>query len=628
MTEERIELFADFTLDLVRGCLMSGDGAVHLRPQAYELLKYLAENRGRLISKDRLIEAVWHKRAVTDDALVQCLIEVRHALGIDGKRYVRNVRGRGYIFDPEEPRNSCQSTTPKEVVSSVANDSRPVTPARHRLGTVFDRHKRSALLISLSCLLCASVAAAAYFKYRDNHSAEITSVAVLPFVNESGDQNLEQFADGLSESLINRLSQLPDLKVIARTSSFKYKNKEIDPQEIARALGVQALVIGRVVQDGKDLKIWAEFVDAREGTQLWGKQYSGGTIDTQLVQEEIVRAISQKLSRRLSDTQEQQLTKRATQNSQAYQFYLNGIVIRRRGGFENGRRAVAYFNRALALDPDFALAWAATAETHIFFSHDGYLDPKEELAEARVATQKALELDATLAEAHLVLADIKKEEWDWSRAEREFKRAIELSPSLVEAHSWYARYLSPMGRHAEALSEIKHAQELDPLRPGLLFLEGRALCEARRYDEAFEKTQQAMKMDPKDGRGYGVLGIVYESKGAYDQAIKEYEKAISDGGDIKWCRIALGYALAKSGKRSQAQHILNQLKNSAEYVSPAELAILYVGLGDIEGALASLEKAYAAHDLQMQYLKVTPEYDILRSNPRFQALMERIGFAS
>ncbi len=627
MPDERIELFADFTLDLARGCLLSRDQPVHLRPQAYELLKYLAENRGRLISKDRLIETIWHKRAVTDDALVQCLIEVRHALGVEGKKYLRNVRGRGYIFEPEVARNASASTMPAEVVRSGANQPKIVVQAPHGLGNIFKRHKRSALLLSLSCVLFAGVSAA-YFKYAGSRSAEITSIAVLPFANESGDQNLEEVADGLSESLIDRLSQLPDLKVIARTSSFKYKGKEIDPQEVGRVLGVQALVIGRVMQDAKDFKISAEFVNAHDGTHLWGKQFNSGAINLQMIQEEIVRTISQKLSLRLSGTQEQQLIKRATHDSQAYQFYLSGMFFLRRGGFENGRKALDYFTQALALDPNFALAWAAEAETYIFFSHDGYLDPKEELAKAKIATQKALDLDETLAEAHLVLAEIKKEEWDWSRADREFKRAIELSPSLVEAHSWYSRYLSPMGRHTEALSEVKRAQELDPLRTGLVFEEGSALLQARRYDEAFKKTQEAMTMEPKSERGYFMLGLVYESKGAYDQAIKEYQKAVCNSGDPKWCKIVLGYALAKAGKRSQAQHILNQLRNSDEYVSPAELAILYVGLGDTDEALTSLEKAYAAHDLQMQYLKVTPEYDILRSNPRFQELMQRVGFAS
>lgn len=626
MPEDRIELFADFTLDLARGCLLSRDQPVHLRPQAYELLKYLAENRGRLISKDRLIETIWHKRAVTDDALVQCLIEVRHALGIEGKQYLRNVRGRGYIFDAEVARNACASTMPAEVVRSGANQPKTVVQATPGVGNIFKHHKRSALLLSLSCVLFAGLSAA-YFKYAGSRSREITSIAVLPFTNESGDQNLEEVADGLSESLIDRLSELPDLKVIARTSSFKYKGKEIDPQEIGRALGVQALVIGSVTQDAKDLKISADFVNARDGTQLWGKQFNSGANDLQMIQEEIVRTISQKLSLRLSGTQEQRLTKRATQDSQAYQSYLSGVFFLRRGGFENGRKALDYFTQALALDPNFGLAWAAEAQTYIFFSHDSYLDPKEELAKAKIATQKALDLDETLAQAHLVLAEIRKEEWDWSRADREFKRAIELSPSLVEAHSWYSRFLSPMGRHTEALAEVKRAQELDPLRPGLVFAEGRILLQARRYDEAFETTQEAMKMEPKSERDYFTLGQVYQSKGAYDQAIQEYQRGLSNG-DPKWSQIVLGYSLAKSGKRTEAQHILIQLTNSNEYVSPAELAILYVGLGDTAGALTSLEKAYAAHDLQLQYLKVTPEYDVLRSNPRFQELMQRVGFAS
>lgn len=384
--------------------------------------------------------------------------------------------------------------------------------------------------------------------------------------------------------------------------------------------------MGRVVQRGDDLQVRAELVDAREGTQMWGDQYSRRTADIQAVQEEMARTISEKLRLRLSAAQELQFAEHTTQNSRAYQFYLNGLFHFRKGGVENVRRALDYFNQAVALDPSFALAWVGAARANRYFSGNSLLDQKEPLARAKAATQKALELNETLSEAHVQLAGIKRDEWDWAGAEREYQRAIELNPNLVEARTWYSGYLSMMGRHTEALAENQRAQELDPLQTRLIHQEVMTLYLARRYDEAAEKMQQLMQMEPNGSRlRHGTLGLAYEARGLYEQAIEEYRKAYDADEDISWRRIIMGYALAKSGRRREAQAVLDELKTTKKYVSPTELAILYVGLGDKEAAIASLERAYAAHDLQLQYLKVDPHYDSLRPEPRFQDLLRRVG---
>ncbi len=406
----------------------------------------LVENKGRLIGKDRLIETVWQGRAVTDDALVQCLTEVRHALGAKGKLHVRNVRGRGYIFDPEEdkPKKLTDGSRWIEQVDPLRVEgekelglvggidqatSQPASPAA-RAATAevsamrtassaenasgeINRHKRAAV-IALTALALAAVVIVYFNRFAPGARA-IRSVAVLPFSNESGAPNLEYISDGLSESLIDRLSQAPGVKVIARSSSFRYKGKEIDPREVAKALGVEALVMGRIAQRGDDIQVRAELVDAREGTQIWGDQYSRRTADIQAVQEEMSRTISEKLRLRLSGAQERQLTKHATQNSQAYQFYLNGLFYLRKGGSENARKALDYFNQAVALDPSFAPAWVGVARANRYFSGNSLLDQKGPLARAKAATQKALELDETLAEAHVELAGIKQDEWDAER---------------------------------------------------------------------------------------------------------------------------------------------------------------------------------------------------------------------
>ncbi len=520
------------------------------------------------------------------------------------------------------------SGTTKAAAAQTAEGSttRTISSAEYIVHEI-KQHKRGALVV-LATLVLAVGAIFAYVSYSNTRAQAISSVAVLPFANVSGDPNMEYLSDGISESLINALSQLPQLKVIARSSAFKYKGKEVDPQETAKALGVQAIVTGRVVQRGDNLQVSAEMVDARQGTQVWGEQYSRKVTDVQALQEEIARAISEKLRLRLTGTQEQQLVKRATANPEAYQLYLNGVFYRRKGGFENGRRALDYHNQAVTLDPNFALALAGVSDAYRYLAAGGVMDPKEALPKARAAAQKALELDETLAEAHVALGLVMLDEWDWAGAEREFKRATELNSNLADAYFRYTSYLSFMGRHTEALAKIKRAQELDPLRIQLRGQEGNALYFARRYDEAIQQLQSVIKLEPDYGFAHVVLGYAYAIKGMQREAISEYQKQISIDGETTSTQCYLGYALAMSGKKGEAHAILDKLKSTKQYVSPAEFAILYAGLGDKDGAIASLEKAYAAHDLQMQALKVDPHYDSLRSDPRFIELMRKVGLPS
>ena len=572
---------------------------------------------------------------------------VRHALDDVAGRYLRNERGRGYIFDLEEGAalaNSPVWTEQVDLVRVVVEEQEQtgeseqiaLPAARAALSSVTHPSSKAGQLVNvirqhklnvLATLAFVSVAAAgvAYFTRSANRGQPIRSVAVLPFANESGDPNLEYLSDGLSESLIDRLSELPGVKVIARSSSFKYKGQEVDPREAARALGVEALLTGRVAQRGDDLQVRAELVDARTGTQIWGEQYSRRAADIQGVQEEIARVVSEKLRLRLSGTQAQHLARRATENTQAYQFYLNGLFHFRQGGVENVRHALDYFQQAVAMDPDFGLAWAAVAKVHIAFAANSWLDPKEANAKAKLAVQNALRLDETLPEAHVVLAIIKQHEWDWAGAEREFRRALELNPSLIEAHNRYADYLSIMERHEEALAEIKRAQELDPLQIQLKRREAYLLNIARRYDEALELMQEAIKAELPRVVTPRSLAFIYEMKGMYEEAIAQHQKVNSIEGETTGGLCYLGYALAAAGKKEEVEVILDKLNTTKEYVSPTELAALYAVLGDNDRAFALLEKAYAAHDLQLQYLKIEPHFDSLRSDPRFQDLVRRVG---
>ncbi|HZE73415.1 MAG TPA: winged helix-turn-helix domain-containing protein [Pyrinomonadaceae bacterium] len=645
INNERINLFNGFTLDLARGCVLRDGEEVHLRPQSYEVLKYLVENQGHLISKDKLIEEVWKGRAVTDGSLGKCIEEVRDALGPDAPQYVRNVRGRGYIFDSglEERGDETGSTRSEQidVVRVVVEDEEEtdgVETARAVLPPAivvprprFEwRSGRNATALAAAGLLVVTlllVIGYRFFISRQSNSASIKSIAVLPFQNESGNPEVEYLSDGLTESLINRMSQLPGVKVIARSSSFKYKGKEVDPQEVARSLGVEAIMTGRVLQRGENLLISAELVDARDGTQVWGEQYNRKASDLLLVQADISREIAETLRLRLTASERQQLAKRETVNPQAYEILLKGRFSRSKGGTENRKKAIEFFNQAIAADPAYAVAYADLAASYSSLVTASTLDPKEFMPKAESAAYKALELDESLAEAHLAMAGTKLIAWNWAHAERELKLAIDLNPNLASARAFYSFYLSLMGRHDEAITEVKHARELDPLSPAINAEVGNRLLLARQYDQAIEAAKNALELDQNRPGAHIQLGYIYAAKGQYADAIAAYQEGIKLGDHSPDTQIYLAAAYAKAGEGEQARVILKRLEARKEYFSPGALADLYVALGEREQAFASLERAYAEHDAQLQFLRVDPNLDPLRSDPRFQDLLRRVGLA-
>ena len=487
------------------------------------------------------------------------------------------------------------------------------------------RHKRAAVLVLTTIILAVAVSLI-YYRYSSTRGAAISSVAVLPFTNQSGDPNMDYLSDGISESLINNLSQLSSLKVISRGSAFKYKGKEIDPQEVAQALGVQAIVTGRVMQQGDQLQVSAELVNVSDKTQMWGEQFNRKVTDTLAVQTEISQQIAEKLRLRLTNAEQQQLVKDVRVNPAAYEQLLKGRFYRQKGiSPQDLRKAIECFNQAIAIDDKYALAYALLAETYWLMGANSYLDPKEATPKAEAAARKALELDGGLAEAHTALARLRLDNWDWAVAEQELRRAIEISPSNAKAHSGYAYFLSQMKRHDQAIGEIKRATELDPLYITWHANLGYMLYFARQYSQAVEQLKKTMEMDKNLVLATVALGYTYNAMGQYNDAIAKFEESLRLKGDNTSDQCYLGYALAKAGRRSEAEEILKRLETKKEYVSPAELAVLYVGLDKREQALFALERAYEAHDPQMQFLGVDQHYDPLRSEPRFQELMRKVG---
>jgi len=472
-------------------------------------------------------------------------------------------------------------------------------------------------------IILASVFGYRYFS--SGSTDQINSIAVLPFENGSGDANLDYLSDGLSESLIDKLSQLPQLKVIARNSSFKYRGANVDISDAANKLGVRAIVMGKIMRVGDNLSVRVEMIDAQENRQLWSEQYNRKQSDLLSIQQEITQTASEKLRLKLSGAQEQQLTKRETVNPQAYELLLKGRYYNSKGGTDNEKKAVEYLEQAVAVDPNYALAHAELSMRYINLAANSLADPKVYTPKAESAARKALELDENLADAHLAISRIYVARWQWHEAETERKRAIELDPNNAQTHSRYAQLLSLLGRHDEAIAEAKRAKELDPLAPLIAQTLGYRLHHARRYDEAIAELKKVLESDPNLDYVYYILGYAYAGKGQFKEAVAAYQEAIRLGDKSPSTQIYLGAAYAQAGERGKAQEILKQLQSTKEYVSPGELAILYGALGDKEAAFQSLEKAYAEHDLQLQFLKVDPAFDPLRDDPRYTDLIRRVG---
>ncbi len=458
----------------------------------------------------------------------------------------------------------------------------------------------------------------------------IDSLAILPFQNASGDPDTEYLSEGITETIINSLSQLPKLRVVPRTTVFRYKGREVDPQAVGRELDTRAVVAGRVLQRGDTLIIRAELVDVANESQIWGAQYNRKLSDIFSVQEEIAQEISEKLRLRLTSHERKRLTKRYTQNAEAYQLYLKGRYHWNRRTEEGLKKGIQYFEQAIAKDPGYALAYAGLADCNALFGCGGYagLAEKEAMSKASAAAGTAREIDDTLAEAHTSVAFVKfRFEWNWPEAESEFKRAIELNPKYPTARHWYATYLMAMGRSEEAFAEIKRAQELDPLSLTISAGVGRLLGVARQYDRAIEQLQKTIEMDPNFVRARFDLGLMYAESGRYDEALAEFQSAINVSGSTIEILPALGFTYGLAGKRTEALKVLEDLNEQSKrrHVSAFLIAVVYIGLGEKNQALDWLEKAREEHNNSLPFLNVDPLFDSLRSDARFQDLLRRIG---
>ena len=450
----------------------------------------------------------------------------------------------------------------------------------------------------------------------------------MPFENASRDPENEYLSDGIAGSLINILATVPKLRVMAQSTVFRYKGRGIDPQAVGRELNVRAVLTGRMMQSGGSLRIGTELVDVATGSQLWGAQYDRKMGDIFAIQDEISNEISGNLRLKLTRAEKKRLAKRQTDDAEAYRLYLKGRHHWNRWTEEGFYKAIEYFQQAVDKDPGYALAHAGVADSYVLLGWNSYLPSKDAFPKAKAAAMEALRLDPDLGEAHTPLAAVLwLHDWQWQAAQTEFKRSLALNPAYPTANHWYAEYVMTMGRHSEAITRMKDSQELDPLSLIISDAIGWSLYMARRYDDAIEQLQRTVELDPNYPVTYWVLGLLLRKMGHYERAIAEGEKSVNLSGGSSMMRAALAQTFGAAGRKEKAIEILVELAKLAKqkYVAPYFFAGIHVGLGESDRAIECLEKSYEEHSHWLIYLHMDPGLDALRSNPRFQDLLQRVG---
>ncbi|MGH9872469.1 MAG: protein kinase domain-containing protein [Pyrinomonadaceae bacterium] len=545
----------------------------------------------------------------------------------DLEEVIEELRGVSDIERSVVPSTSA-GTVAVGSVQSTHSVTQPASSAEYVVSGI----KSHKLAVAAVAVLIVGVLGGGYWFWRGRvaGSNQITSIAVMPFVNESGNADVEYLSDGMTETLISSLTQLPNLNVKSRSSVFRYKGKDSDPKTVGEELNVQAILIGRVVQRGEQLTLNLELVDVATENAIWSQQYNRKESDLVSLQNEIAREVSSKLKSKLSSAETSRIEKAYTANAEAYQLYLKGRFQWNKRTGESLKQSVEFFNQAIEKDPNYALAYAGLAESYELFGSYSVALPQEFMPKARAAAVRAIELDDTLAEAHCALAIyLSTFSWNQPAAEREFRRAIQLNPNYPTAHQQFANFcLMAMGRFDESIAEGRRAEELDPLSSVISMDVGANLTRARRFDEAIAQFNRTLALDPNFYAARYALGTAYHANGQYGEAIAEFRKALALNDD-PWVKALLARSLAKSGQRDAALKILGELQaeSAHRYVSSSGLAIVFAALGEKDKAFVWLEKDIAERSQRPPLFSVNPVFDDLRDDPRFKDLLRRIELA-
>jgi TolB-like protein/Tfp pilus assembly protein PilF len=588
--DDRVYEFKGFRLEAAQRRLLHNGQPVPLKPKILDLLLLLVQMRGRLVDKDELMKEIWPNTIVEENNITVSMSILRKTLGEDraGRQFIETVPGRGYRFVADVKIISPEQTIPQEAVK-----------------------------------VPASTAAEA-----ETRESPIDSLAVLPLRNISKDPNSEYLSEGITESIINTLSRISKLRVLAPSTVFRFKGKDVDPQEIGSLLKVRAVMLGRVMQLGEKLVIRSELVNVADGSLIWGEQYDRTLSDLLATQDEIAKAITESLKLKLTRQDQIRLSKRYTANTEAYNLYLRGRYFWNRYDKEWVLKSIEAFEQAIEIDASYALAYTGIADAYFRLSNI-HASPLEVLPKAKEAALKAVEIDNDLAEAHSSLGLLRVYyDHDWTAAEREFTRALELNPDLTLAHQRYGTYLKLMGRFDESFAHYKQALELDPF--SLQININLATIHYLKEDNeiAIAHLKKTLELEPNYMPTHFVLGNAYIQQGNWDEAIAEFELIYRRDDEAYLALGFLGYCHAMAGRRAEAESLKNILQDVSrrKYVSPYGIIIICVALGQIDQAMELFEQLYAERNDWLVWLKVSPKLKHLHSDPRFRDLLRRIGF--
>ena len=639
-------LFGPFELRTRTRELYKHGVKLKLRPQAYQVLALLLEHSGECVTREELQKRVWPSDTFVDfeNGVNTAIKQLRASLSDSAAepRYIETLPKLGYrmIVAVEfeagskgeraaEAKEESAGATASNEVSASPPTARPISSTKRLWFTA-----AAVSVLGIACLVAFLKWPRAPLTPQPAAPAARIMVAVLPFKNLTGDDTQDYFSDGLTEEMIAQLGRLDpkELGVIARTSVMHYQHSSEKVDQIGSELDVQYVLEGSVRRDSQKVRINAELIEVDGQRQLWAQQYDRELTNLLVVQAEIAREISDSIQQTLGSPQHNEPIRTPTLTPQAYQAYdlcLKGLYFWNKRTGQGLQQAIVYFQQAIAIDPNYAPAFAGLSNTYALMPGYMLAPAAEYMPKAREAAVRALQTDDELPEAHVALALILENyDWDWNSAEKEYRRAIELNPNYATAHHWYAEFLTWQGRFDEALRESESARRLDPLSLIIAADRGAILYFARQYDRSIEQFQNVLEMDPSFGRAH--LGIdAYMQLGRFDEALAKVEEWRRLSGDGTNIRSRLVYIYGRTGQKDKARAELRKLEamNAARPQDPVAMAVAYIGIGNNEAALSSLEKAYAERSNLLTALKVEPVYDPLRQDARFQELLRRVGFA-
>jgi DNA-binding winged helix-turn-helix (wHTH) protein/TolB-like protein/tetratricopeptide (TPR) repeat protein len=652
--------FDAFELDPVRRVLLREGKAIALKPKVFETLLVLVRNSGRVMDKDELMQQVWPDTVVEEVNLAHNISVLRKALGqkADENRFIITVPGRGYGFVAEVKeiqRNATLATvseyevTRSRLVEEEETDEREMSdalptyadgagarllPAKKPKSKVVQTLPRRRLVFAAALVVVAMAIALVLLIYRSRPSqpqplARITSIAVLPFkplVAENRDESLEL---GMADTLIARLCNIREISVRPISAVRRYAGLEQDAVAAGREQRVDAVIDGQIQKSGEKIRVTVRLVRVADGVPMWTNQFDENMSDIFRVQDSISERVVGVLAVRLSGEEKVLVAKHSTDNPDAYQLYLKGRFFWNKRTGEAISKGIDSFNQAIEKDPKYALARVALAESYVLLFEYGESTPQAAYSKARTAATEALTIDDQLTEAYTTLAYIKSDyDWDFTGAEKEYKRAIELNPNYPTAHHWYGEYLALMGRSTESIAEVRRALELEPLSLIINKELGANLYFARQYDQAVEQLQKTLDLDSSFVPAHIYLGFAYRGKKLYQEALAAFQRALSLDPENTIARSQLGHIYAVLGRRNEANGVIEQLKERSTQrpVSLTGIALIYSGCGEKDQAFEWLDKAYDQRDGYLPYVKVDPVWDSLRSDRRLAELLRRVGF--